>query len=86
MASQSVFELAGYRQAVLNSFGDEDNEAADLAIMDKLVSVEDQILNAEFRSDAEKLAGFLVLFELNDAPNFADQFKAKLFSRIHQFT
>jgi hypothetical protein len=81
----SIDELAIARQAILESFGDNDSEATDLANMEQLYAVEDRIESATFNKDAEKLAGFRILFELDDAPVFADQFKAKLFSRIHQF-
>jgi hypothetical protein len=81
----TVTVLAAVRQAILDSFGDTDSEATDLENMDKLTTVETQIETATFATDAEKLAGLMILFELNDAPGFADQFKAKLFSRIHQF-
>jgi hypothetical protein len=83
--ANAVAELAARRQAILDSFGPNDSEATDLANMDRLYAVEAQIEDARFETDAEKLAGLMILFELNDAPDFADQFKAKLFSRIHQF-
>jgi hypothetical protein len=82
--SQIVTELAATRQTILDSFGDNDSEATDLENMDRLYAVETQIEKAKFETDAEKLAGLMILFELNDAPDFADQFKAKLFSRIHE--
>ena len=81
----NVVGLAAQRQVVLNGFGDTDNEATDLANMERLNEIEAQIESAEFNTDAEKLAGLMILFEQSDGPNFADQFKAKLFSRIHQF-
>jgi hypothetical protein len=84
-AAPTVSELAATRQTILDSFGDNDSEATDLKNMDKLYEVEASIEKATFETDADKLAGLMILFELNDAPNFADQFKAKLFSRIHQF-
>jgi anti-sigma28 factor (negative regulator of flagellin synthesis) len=84
-AVPNIAELATTRKTIMDSFGDNDSEATDLMNMDKLSAVEAQIENATFETDAEKLAGYKILFELNDAPDFADQFKAKLFSRIHQF-
>jgi hypothetical protein len=83
---QIVTELAATRQMILDSFGDNGSEATDLENMSRLAVVETRIACATFETDAEKLAGLLILFELNDAPDFADQFKAKLFSRIHEFT
>ena len=71
---------------ILDSFGDNGSEATDLENMSRLAVVETRIACATFETDAEKLAGLLILFELNDAPDFADQFKGKLFSRIHEFT
>jgi hypothetical protein len=81
----TVTELAATRQTILDSFGDNDSEVTDLKNMDELCAIEAQIETATFDTDAEKLAGLMILFELNDAPTFADQFKAKLFSQIHQF-
>jgi hypothetical protein len=77
--TESVTELAALRQAILD-----DNETPDLENYEMLTAVETKIENAAFETDAEKLAGLMILFELNDAPRFADQFKAKLFSRIHE--
>jgi hypothetical protein len=84
-AASNIAELVVIRQQILDSFGDNDSEATDLKNMDRLYEVERQIEKATFDTDAEKLAGLKILFELNDAPKFADQFKASLFSRIHQF-
>jgi hypothetical protein len=81
----NIAELAATRQAILDSFCEHDTEATDLENMERLVEVETKIENATFDTDAEKLAGLRILFELDDAPDFLDQFKAKLFSRIHQF-
>jgi uncharacterized protein Smg (DUF494 family) len=77
----TVTELAALRQAVLD-----DSETPDLENYEMLIAVETQIEKAKFETDAEKLAGLMILFELNDAPDFADQFKTKLFSRLHEFT
>jgi hypothetical protein len=76
----TITELAAIRQSILD-----DSEMPDLENFEMLIAVETKIENATFETDAEKLAGLMILFELNDAPDFADQFKAKLFSRIHQF-
>jgi hypothetical protein len=76
----SITELAATRQAILD-----DTKTPDLDNFEMLLSVEDQIERATFETDAQKVAGLLILFELNDAPEFADSFKAKLFSRIHEF-
>jgi hypothetical protein len=75
-------ELATERQQVIDSFETSYDEDTDLKIMEMLYAVEAQIETATFATDAEKLAGLMILFEMNDAPVFADQFKAKLFSRI----
>jgi hypothetical protein len=45
-AGQSVTELATVRQAILDSFGDNDTEAADLEKMDRLYPVEAMIAKA----------------------------------------
>jgi hypothetical protein len=83
LASQSVTELAAIRQAILERpFV---NETTDLTDAAELSDLETRIEVATFNTDAEKLAGLMILFELNDAPGFADQFKTKLFSRIHEF-
>jgi uncharacterized protein Smg (DUF494 family) len=76
----SITELTAARQAILD-----DTETPDLENYEMLIAVETKIENATFETDAKKLAGLLILFEQNDAPDFADQFKKKLFSRIHQF-
>jgi hypothetical protein len=83
--TKSATELAVTRQEILDSFGDNDSEAADLKNMERLYEVEEQIENATFDTDADKLAGLMILFELNDAPDFAEDFKANLFSRMHEF-
>jgi len=77
----SITGLAAARQAILN-----DGETPDLENFEMLNAVETEIQAATFETDAKKLSGLLILFEFNDAPNFADQFKAKRFSRIHEFT
>jgi hypothetical protein len=81
----TVTELVATRQQIFESFGDGDSESTDLNNMDRLYAVETQIENATFETDAEKLAGYKMLFEQNDAPCFADQFKKKLFLRMHQY-
>ena len=81
----SITVLAASRQQINGLFDEFIDEATDLTNMDKLYEVEAQIENATFETDAEKHAGYRILFELNDAPDFADSFKQKLFSRIHQF-
>ena len=80
LQKNNITELAAARQAILA-----DTETSDKENFDMLIVVEDQIEKATFETDAEKLAGFLILFEHNDAPDFADSFKGKLFSRIHEF-
>jgi hypothetical protein len=80
VAANTVTGLAVIRQAILD-----DTETPDLENYQMLTVVEAQIENATFETEAEKRAGLMILFELNDAPDFVDQFKAKLFSRIHQF-
>jgi hypothetical protein len=82
-ASQSVTELAAIRKTILERpFV---NEATDMTDAAELSDLETRIEAATFNTDAEKLAGLLIALEQNDAPVFADQFKAKLFSRIHEF-
>jgi hypothetical protein len=81
----SITALAASRQQITHLFDEFIDEATDLENMDKLYEVEARIETATFETDAEKLAGLMILFELNDAPDFADSFKQKLFSRIHQF-
>jgi hypothetical protein len=83
LASQSVTELATIRKTILER--SIVNQATELRDYEELSAVENRIETATFNSDAEKLAGLLILFELNDAPDLSDQFKAKLFSRIHEF-
>ena len=80
MSKNSITELAATRQSILA-----DTKTPDQENYEMLIAVEDQIEEASFETDAKKLAGLLVLFEQNDAPVFADSFKAKLFSRIHEF-
>jgi hypothetical protein len=81
----SITALAASRQQINGLFDEFIDEATDLTNMDKLYEVEAQIETATFETDAEKLAGYRILFELNDAPDFADQFKARLFMRMQQF-
>jgi hypothetical protein len=76
----SIIELAVCRQSILD-----DTDTPDTEHFEMLTAVETKIENATFQTDAEKLAGLMILFELNDQPSFADQFKEKLFLRIHQF-
>jgi hypothetical protein len=84
---KSFAELAAERKQLYDSFDgrEVDDEKIDEPEFRKILAVETKIENATFETDAEKLAGLLILFELNDSPDFADKFKAKLFSRIHQF-
>jgi hypothetical protein len=49
--------LAAIRQAILNSFGDNDTEAADLKNMERLYAVEKQIEDATYQTDADKRVG-----------------------------
>jgi hypothetical protein len=47
--------------------------------IDSLNAVEGKIENATFDTDAEKLAGLMILFELNDAPDFAFNLRPSYF-------
>jgi len=76
-------ELYAMRQAILDS--DYVDEASDLEQFKLLCTVEDRIVSATFATDADKLVGSKILSEINDASDFADQFKQKLFLRLHQF-
>jgi len=78
----SITALAASRKQIIDRFDEFIDEATDLTNMNRLYEVETQIENATFETDAERLAGLMILFELNDAPVFADSFKQKLFSRI----
>ena len=78
-----MIELAATRQTILDSFGDNDDEATDLQNMNKLYAVEAQIENATFETDAEKLAGSKILMEAK--PSRWDHFQEKLFLRMQQF-
>ena len=83
----TVTELAALRQQLWDIFNSRtiDDDAVDIPEFEKACAVEKQIENASFETDADRRVGLMILFELNDAPDFADQFKAKLFSRIHEF-
>jgi hypothetical protein len=86
MLGASIVELATERQRLYDIFNGKeiDDDASDLEF-ERINAIESTIENATFETDADKLAGLMILFELDDAPDFADRFKAKLFSRIHQF-
>jgi len=84
LAIISAVKLAVIRQQVLSSFGDDDNEATDLANMDRLYAVEDQLVGVGYYADADKLAGLTILLEDSDGPVFADEFKVKLFKRMRE--
>jgi hypothetical protein len=79
----TVTELAVTRQAILNSFGDDECEATDLINMDKLYAVENQIESATFKTRADKRAGSRILME--DKPSRCDNFQESLFLRMQQF-
>jgi hypothetical protein len=81
--TNTVTNLAAIRRVVLNSFGDTDCEATDLANMDKLYAVEAQIERATFESDDDKRSGNAILME--DRPGRWDDFQENLFLRMQQF-
>jgi hypothetical protein len=81
----SACDLAALRQQLLASFEDGDNEAADLLKMDKLHALEEQISMATYNTPDDKLAGLVILLEHGDGPDFADDFKRKLFIQMQEF-
>ena len=80
---KSAAELATLRQTILDSFGANDSEAADLANMDRLYPVEAMLAEATYETNADKQAGKLILLEV--APNKWDNFQCSLFKRMQQF-
>ncbi len=66
---KSVTELAAIPQQLYDNFNgrEVDDERIDLPEFRKITAVETQIENATFGTDAERLAGLKILFELNDA-------------------
>jgi hypothetical protein len=78
---RSVTELVETRRAILDSFGDNDSEATDLANMNRLYPVEDMIAAAAFESDTDKLSGLNILLESVRWDNFQES----LFLRMQEF-
>jgi hypothetical protein len=80
---KSITELAVTRQGILDSFGDNDNQATDLKNMDRLTAIEKRIERAIFETDADKRPGNLILME--DKPSRWDDFQENLFLRMQEF-
>jgi hypothetical protein len=79
----SVTELAVTRRKIVDSFGDNDTEAADLEKMNQLYPVEAMIAGATYEADADKRIGNSILME--DHPSSWDDFQQNLFLRMQQF-
>jgi hypothetical protein len=81
----TVAELAASRQKLCEIFNGReiDDDKIDLPEFKRIITIETKIAKATFKTDADKMAGDLILSE--NKPSCWDNFQCALYARMNQF-